>query len=257
MATDGIRRDGAAQRCELGALAIATAGVVVLGLACAAELLRRARSRRRARRAGRPPPPHTVAAPRRRGAAPCSSAVTAFVLPASAPAPTTTSAVVARPTPRRPPRHPHAPRRAADCRTPTSRRPRAPPSTEAPPADVAGAGSRRTAAPSPGAPPRLLRPRGAATARRRPSPYHRRPRSPGHRSRHRHRPRHRAPTYTVVPGDCLWSIAAGVLGRGATARAIDRGWRAIYAANRDAIGPDPNLIHPGLVLSLPPLDPNP
>jgi nucleoid-associated protein YgaU len=64
-------------------------------------------------------------------------------------------------------------------------------------------------------------------------------------------------TYTVVSGDCLWSIAAHVLGRGATGRVIDRGWRAIYAANRDAIGSDPNLIRPGLVLSLPPLDPTP
>jgi LysM repeat protein len=66
-----------------------------------------------------------------------------------------------------------------------------------------------------------------------------------------------AATYTVAPGDCLWSIAASRLGAGATARAIDRGWRAIYAANHDAIGADPNLIHPGLVLALPPLDPTP
>jgi nucleoid-associated protein YgaU len=64
-------------------------------------------------------------------------------------------------------------------------------------------------------------------------------------------------TYTVAPGDCLWSIAAHVLGNTASARAIDRGWRAIYAANRDAVGSDPNLIHPGLVLTLPPLDPTP
>lgn len=64
-------------------------------------------------------------------------------------------------------------------------------------------------------------------------------------------------TYTVVPGDCLWSIAARRLGSGATARAVDLGWRAIYAANREAVGPDPGLIHPGLVLTLPPLDPTP
>jgi LysM repeat protein len=66
-----------------------------------------------------------------------------------------------------------------------------------------------------------------------------------------------APSYTVVPGDCLWSIAARILGGRATGSAVDRGWRAIYAANREAIGSDPNLIHPGLVLSLPPLDPTP
>jgi LysM repeat protein len=65
------------------------------------------------------------------------------------------------------------------------------------------------------------------------------------------------PGYPVVPGDCLWSIATRILGRDASSRAIDRGWRAIYAANRGAIGSDPNLIHPGLVLTLPPLDPTP
>jgi resuscitation-promoting factor RpfA len=64
-------------------------------------------------------------------------------------------------------------------------------------------------------------------------------------------------SYTVRPGDCLWSIAATRLGRSATTRAIDRGWRVIYDANRHSVGPDPNLIHPGLVLTLPPLDPNP
>jgi nucleoid-associated protein YgaU len=61
----------------------------------------------------------------------------------------------------------------------------------------------------------------------------------------------------VRPGDCLWSIAAAHLGRDATARSIDRAWRAVYDANRDAVGPDPSLIHPGLILSLPPLDPTP
>jgi nucleoid-associated protein YgaU len=64
-----------------------------------------------------------------------------------------------------------------------------------------------------------------------------------------------APTYTVAPGDCLWSIAARRLGATATRHAVDRAWRAIYTANRGAIGADPNLIHPGLVLMLPPLDP--
>lgn len=66
-----------------------------------------------------------------------------------------------------------------------------------------------------------------------------------------------ATIYTVVSGDCLWSIAQRVLGDGSTNRAIDRGWRAIYTANADAVGSDPNLIHPGLVLTLPALDPTP
>jgi hypothetical protein len=59
-------------------------------------------------------------------------------------------------------------------------------------------------------------------------------------------------TYVVRRGDCLWSIAAGLLGPRADASAIDAGWRAIYAANRAAIGDDPNLIHIGPTLTLPP-----
>lgn len=41
--------------------------------------------------------------------------------------------------------------------------------------------------------------------------------------------------YTVMPGDSLSSIAARY---GTT-------WQAIYAANKDLIGDDPNLIYPG------------
>lgn len=59
-----------------------------------------------------------------------------------------------------------------------------------------------------------------------------------------------APTATVRvrPGDTLWAIAA------ATARPgehVDDRWRAIWSANRDVIGPDPDLILPGQQLSLP------
>jgi len=61
----------------------------------------------------------------------------------------------------------------------------------------------------------------------------------------------------VVEGDCLWAIAAARLGPAATNLAIDAGWRAIYAMNRDAIGDDPNLIFPGQYLALPPIDPSP
>jgi nucleoid-associated protein YgaU len=63
--------------------------------------------------------------------------------------------------------------------------------------------------------------------------------------------------HVVAPGECLWAIAQERLGPSATNQAIDAGWRAIYAANRAAIGDDPGLIHPGLVLALPPLVPNP
>jgi len=53
---------------------------------------------------------------------------------------------------------------------------------------------------------------------------------------------------TVRTGDSLWSIAASGLGPGAEVAEIDAAWRALYAANREAIGSDPDLIRPGLDL---------
>lgn len=61
-------------------------------------------------------------------------------------------------------------------------------------------------------------------------------------------------TYVVVPGDSLWRIASRLLGSGPSNRQIDAAWRRIYAANATAIGSDPGLIHPGLNLTLPPLE---
>ncbi|MEU6295599.1 M23 family metallopeptidase [Streptomyces erythrochromogenes] len=52
-----------------------------------------------------------------------------------------------------------------------------------------------------------------------------------------------APTvYTVVPGDCLSEIAAE--------RNLSGGWERLYEQNREAVGSDPSLIHPGLKLTL-------
>lgn len=51
-----------------------------------------------------------------------------------------------------------------------------------------------------------------------------------------------ATRYVVRPGDTLSGIAAALGVRG--------GWPALYAANRQAIGPDPNMIHPGTVLTV-------
>jgi LysM repeat protein len=49
--------------------------------------------------------------------------------------------------------------------------------------------------------------------------------------------------YTIQAGDSLSGIAAALGVRG--------GWQALYAANRKVIGPDPDVIHPGMVLVLP------
>ncbi|GGN23442.1 M23 family metallopeptidase [Streptomyces fuscichromogenes] len=48
--------------------------------------------------------------------------------------------------------------------------------------------------------------------------------------------------YTVVPGDCLSKIARDQHVRG--------GWHRLYADNRQAVGENPSLIHPGLRLTL-------
>ena len=48
--------------------------------------------------------------------------------------------------------------------------------------------------------------------------------------------------YTVETGDTLSGIAAAL--------AVRSGWRALYAANRRVIGPDPNTIDPGTVLTI-------
>jgi len=58
-------------------------------------------------------------------------------------------------------------------------------------------------------------------------------------------------TVRVAPGDSLWSIAADQLGPSATPAEITARWRRIYALNVDAIGGDPDLIVPALVLDLP------
>ena len=53
-----------------------------------------------------------------------------------------------------------------------------------------------------------------------------------------------ATTYTVRPGDSLWSIAR-TTGPGTGDDALAREVARLYAVNRAAIGPDPDLIRPG------------
>ncbi|MER6562490.1 LysM peptidoglycan-binding domain-containing M23 family metallopeptidase [Streptomyces sp. NPDC001027] len=49
-------------------------------------------------------------------------------------------------------------------------------------------------------------------------------------------------TYTVRSGDCLSKIA--------TEQHVSGGWKKLYQDNREAVGTDPSLIHPGLELSI-------
>jgi nucleoid-associated protein YgaU len=58
-------------------------------------------------------------------------------------------------------------------------------------------------------------------------------------------------SYVVQRGDSLWSIAARHLPSPASASAIANAWPRWYAANRDVIGDDPNLILPGQVFRAP------
>ena len=63
-------------------------------------------------------------------------------------------------------------------------------------------------------------------------------------------------TVRVRPGDTLWSLAARDLPADSPDAAITARWHAIYAANRSLIGPDPDVIVPGLRLRLPGKDPS-
>lgn len=51
-------------------------------------------------------------------------------------------------------------------------------------------------------------------------------------------------TYTVKSGDTLSDIAQAEMGDA-------NRWPELYAANKDAVGDDPNMIHPGLELKIP------
>lgn len=57
--------------------------------------------------------------------------------------------------------------------------------------------------------------------------------------------------YVVRPGDTLWGVAAAHLPAGATEAEVAAEWPRWWAANRDVVGPDPDLIHPGQVLQRP------
>ena len=73
----------------------------------------------------------------------------------------------------------------------------------------------------------------------RPAPSSPAPPAPGPQAR---------PVHVVQPGESLWSIASAT---SPVDGDVDARWRAIWAANRDVVGQDPHLIHPGQRLRLP------
>jgi hypothetical protein len=59
--------------------------------------------------------------------------------------------------------------------------------------------------------------------------------------------------YTVKAGDTLWDIAGAHLPPSQrSAATIHRYWPQIYSANRQVVGADPDLIHPGTYLGVAP-----
>lgn len=59
-------------------------------------------------------------------------------------------------------------------------------------------------------------------------------------------------TTVVRPGDTLWQLAAADLSPTAGPAAVTRHWHRLHDLNRAVIGDDPDLIHPGQRLQLPP-----
>ncbi|WP_299051167.1 LysM domain-containing protein [uncultured Nocardioides sp.] len=61
--------------------------------------------------------------------------------------------------------------------------------------------------------------------------------------------------HVVRPGDTLWDLAADRLrardDRAPSAADVDAEWRALWAANADVVGPDPDLLLPGQHLRTP------
>ncbi|MGR7026290.1 LysM peptidoglycan-binding domain-containing protein [Geodermatophilus sp. URMC 62] len=59
--------------------------------------------------------------------------------------------------------------------------------------------------------------------------------------------------HVVQVGESLWTITAQLLGDQVSAQQVLDRWPEVYAANRDLIGPDPDLLRPGQELVLPQL----
>jgi hypothetical protein len=61
-------------------------------------------------------------------------------------------------------------------------------------------------------------------------------------------------TVSVRPGQSLWSISAGLLPANATDALVTTTWHRLYRANVARVGPDPDLVRPGMRLAVPDLN---
>lgn len=59
------------------------------------------------------------------------------------------------------------------------------------------------------------------------------------------------PTVVVQPGDCLWELARRHAPGATSDLDVARLTRAWHETNRAVIGPDPDVVHPGQVLTVP------
>lgn len=57
--------------------------------------------------------------------------------------------------------------------------------------------------------------------------------------------------HRVLPGESLWSITADLLGPEADDATVAAAWPLLHRANAELIGPDPDVLHPGVLLALP------
>jgi hypothetical protein len=129
-------------------------------------------------------------------------------------------------SPARPPAAVHTATPSAAVHPPTTSSPAVPPVTATPPPPSPRPPSATPARPTPAAVPPAARPASVAEV------------------------------VVVQPGDTLWSLAEVSLRRSGTASPPDRqvaqAWPRWWAANREAIGDDPDLLLPGTVLCPPP-----
>lgn len=82
------------------------------------------------------------------------------------------------------------------------------------------------------------------------------PGPPGTRAPSAAPPRGTHASHLVVHrGGSLWAVAERALGPSASTADVAAYWPRVHRANRSTVGPDPDVVHPGQRLALPPIHP--